>query len=297
VTKAIADASQRTGVDLNYLLKQANVESSLNPNAKARSSSATGLYQFIDQTWLRMVKNHGAEYGYGRYANAIHQNSDGDYTVANRSMKNSILSLRRDPHMASLMAAELATENNSYLQSMVGGAHFLGAEGASNFLNSMKKNPWAPAASFFPEAARANRGVFYADGRPLSLQQVYNRFDAKFDGAGDAAPVAPSKPLPQTQTASADEFERRVILPLANDWSNPAANEAKNIAMQVANATRAQAFQAFTSNTDDAGETTGGFGSLGRIGVNYLRAPTDIMFTAQANLHPFKHDDQDRYNA
>lgn len=64
VTGAIQLASAKTGVDFDYLVKQARVESSMNPNAKARTSSATGLYQFIEQTWLRMVKNHGAEHGY-----------------------------------------------------------------------------------------------------------------------------------------------------------------------------------------------------------------------------------------
>jgi len=43
VRSAIAKAAQRTGVDFDYLLAQARIESSLNPNAKARTSSAAGL--------------------------------------------------------------------------------------------------------------------------------------------------------------------------------------------------------------------------------------------------------------
>ena len=50
VRGAIARASESTGVDFDYLLAQARLESGLNPDAKARSSSATGLYQFIDST-------------------------------------------------------------------------------------------------------------------------------------------------------------------------------------------------------------------------------------------------------
>jgi hypothetical protein len=46
VTTAIATASRRTGVDFNYLLSQARVESSMNPNARASTSSASGLYRF-----------------------------------------------------------------------------------------------------------------------------------------------------------------------------------------------------------------------------------------------------------
>lgn len=222
VTSAIQQASARTGVDFGYLVQQAQVESSLNPNAQARTSSATGLYQFVDQTWLRMMKTHGAEHGYGQMADAIRQDRNGNYSVPGHAMRNRILNLRKDPQAASLMAASLACENNSYLQQATGStpsstdlymAHFMGAQGASNFLNAMKKNPWAPAASMFPEAARANRGVFYAQGRPLTLQQVYNNFDAKFAGSGDT-PVAG-----QTQVAAA--AFRPVVLPQADDWSNP----------------------------------------------------------------------------
>src|SRR5437868_1566523 len=63
VTAAIQLASARTGVQFDYLLNQARIESSLNPEARARTSSATGLFQFIEQTWLGMVKQHGAAHG------------------------------------------------------------------------------------------------------------------------------------------------------------------------------------------------------------------------------------------
>src|SRR3546814_18474267 len=65
VQSAIALASRKTGIDFNYLLGQAQVESGLRPNARAGTSSATGLYQFIDQSWLAVVKQHGAEHGLG----------------------------------------------------------------------------------------------------------------------------------------------------------------------------------------------------------------------------------------
>ncbi|HCH95135.1 MAG TPA: lytic transglycosylase, partial [Erythrobacter sp.] len=60
---AIARAATRTGVDFDYLLAQAKLESGLDPSAKAGTSSATGLYQFIDSTWLRTLDRHGAKHG------------------------------------------------------------------------------------------------------------------------------------------------------------------------------------------------------------------------------------------
>lgn len=282
VTSAIQQASARTGVDFGYLMKQAEVESSLNPNAKAKTSSATGLYQFVEQTWLRMVKNHGDEYGMDRFADAIKQRGDGSFIVANRGLKNQILSLRRDPKASSLMAAELAQENHKHLQEKVGGkvsgtdlylAHFLGAQGASNFLNAMKKNPWAPAASFFPEAARANRGVFYENGKPLALQAVYNRFEAKFEGA--------DTPVVQTQVASTKDTDMpEVVLPRAREWGNP-----------FANTSRSRMIEAFAPIPSESADTT----ATSRIG-GFLSSPVDVMMMAQKSLR-FDHEDSSRYNS
>ncbi len=310
VTSAIQQASARTGVDFGYLMNQASVESSMNPNAKARTSSATGLYQFIDQTWLRMMKSHGAEHGYGKMADAIKQDRDGDYYVANKSMRSQILNLRRDPKASSLMAAELATENNTYLQNSTGAqptstdlymAHFMGAQGASNFLNSMKKNPWAPAASLFPEAARANKGVFYAQGRPLSLQQVYNNFDAKFANASDTPVAQPT----QMADAGSDSFVERVILPLANDWSNPDAvtgGGTKLAAQRIASANTATGLRAFSSDISEinpprkperiASADNSVWQGLGQR----VQWPMDALFTAQTAM-TLNHNDQTRYNA
>jgi soluble lytic murein transglycosylase-like protein len=52
VREAIAQASDKTGVDFAFLLATAKRESSLNPKARAKTSSAKGLFQFLDQTWL-----------------------------------------------------------------------------------------------------------------------------------------------------------------------------------------------------------------------------------------------------
>ena len=71
VLSAVRDASARTGVDFRYMMAKAATESAFNPHARAATSNATGLYQFINSTWIAMVHNHGDAYGLGAYAPQI----------------------------------------------------------------------------------------------------------------------------------------------------------------------------------------------------------------------------------
>ena len=181
VTSAIAGASQETGVDFAYLMQQASAESSFKTDAKAKTSSATGLFQFIDRTWLDMIENHGHKYG------------------IDKSMpKQDLLSLRNDPEISSFMTAELAAENTRYLKNTLGAdfkvgatemyfAHFMGAGKAAAFLETVNEAPQKRAADLFPAEAKANRGVFYTpSGRARNVGEVYAFFDKKFGIEGTA---------------------------------------------------------------------------------------------------------------
>lgn len=191
VTNAIALASRRTGMDFGYLLGQAKIESSLNPNARAATSSATGLYQFVDQSWLGVISQHGQQYGLGWAANAIGQTSGGRYYVADPQLRQQILDLRNHPETASVMAAEHAADNKATLERQLGReaqpvdlylAHFLGVGGATKFLQVHDSNPNASAASLFPAAARANRSIFYdRAGYPRSFAEIRNNFAGKLE--------------------------------------------------------------------------------------------------------------------
>ena len=208
---AIAEASRRTGVDFTYLLGQAQIESGMRANARARTSSATGLYQFIEQSWLGVMKEHGAEHGLGWASESIQRGANGRYHVPDAGMRRAILDLRRDPRAASLMAAEHASDNKAALESMLGReangtdlymAHFLGLGGAKQFLGAMQAAPGRSGASMFPAAAAANRSIFYADGgRARSLGEIYDRFAGKLDRGAEVA----SRALPDGMAlASAD---------------------------------------------------------------------------------------------
>jgi predicted transglutaminase-like cysteine proteinase len=197
VIHAVEKAADRTGADFSFLMQKAATESSFNPAAKAKSSSATGLFQFIESTWLTMVKEHGAKYGLGRLADQIEVRG-GKPCVDDCRAKETILNLRKNPEISALMAGEFSAGNKKYLQSHTGGrvgatemylAHFMGAGGGAEFLNSRDDNGDAVAASLFPKEARANKNVFFdtATGQARTLNEIYDSFAQKFN-SGDVPP-------------------------------------------------------------------------------------------------------------
>jgi hypothetical protein len=210
VTGAIRDAARVTGAGFEYLLNTAIRESNLNPNAKARTSSATGLFQFIDQTWLGTMKQSGASLGYGKFADAITRTSSGRYVVNDPAMRQEIFALRKDPTANSLMAGAFANSNDKVLTERLGRqptdgelyiAHFLGASGASRFIRAAEANPNAKAAAFFPRAAHANSSIFYdRSGQARSLKQVYAGLVSRHSVNGNTQ-VAEATPSDAVQAA------------------------------------------------------------------------------------------------
>jgi hypothetical protein len=184
VIACLKQASAATGADFNYLLDTATRESGLKCSAKAGTSSASGLFQFVEQTWLGLVKQHGAQYGLGSYASQITQTSDGRYKVADASDRSAILSLRNNPQVASLMEGEFANQCRSSLQGALGrnvcngelyAAHFLGTDAAAKLIRMAHNQPEANAAQAFPAAASANKNVFYnRDGSAKTAREVYD---------------------------------------------------------------------------------------------------------------------------
>lgn len=193
---AIANAATRTGVDFDFLVREAKVESDLNPQARARTSTATGLFQFTTQTWLGTLKQHGANHDLGWAADAITRGADGQYRIADPNLRARILDLRTQPEAAAAMAAELASDNHDFLGRKLGRApeavdlylaHFLGEAGAARFLEAHDANPDGAAAELLPAAANANRNVFYrADGTQRSFAEIRANFAQKLGGDSPA---------------------------------------------------------------------------------------------------------------
>ena len=193
VTGAIQKAAQATGTGFGYLLATAQIESGLNPQIKAKTSSATGLFQFIEQTWLATMKQSGTELGYGRYANAIEKTASGKLIVRDPALRAEILDLRKDPTANAAMGGALTKQNAARLKSKLGRdatdgelyiAHFLGAGGASRLISAREKNPNVSAADVFPRAAAANRSIFYdKQGGARSVNGVYGVLVGKLNRA------------------------------------------------------------------------------------------------------------------
>lgn len=225
VRASVARAAQRTGVDFDYLIAQAQIESGMRADARAPTSSAAGLYQFIESTWLQTLDRHGAKHGLGWAEEMIGPGG----RVGDAGTRAHLLSLRFDPDTASLMAAELARDNAAGLQATLGRepepselylAHFLGLGGAREFLGALHRNPDQSAVALMPQAARANRAIFYDNGQPRTVAGVMELLDSKVDramaqtGSANATPAWSSGQLAHPSLANAT-YAPRAMLPHA----------------------------------------------------------------------------------
>ncbi|MBR0692794.1 transglycosylase SLT domain-containing protein [Bradyrhizobium lablabi] len=196
IAGSIKQAAAATGASFEYLLATAKMESNFDPQASATTSSARGLYQFIDQTWLGTVKEAGSQLGYGKYADAITKNSDGSYSVSDPAARNAIMKLRAEPDAASSMAAVLTQSNSFKLTGKIGRrptdaelymAHFMGVGGAARLISSSEDSPAANAAAMFPRAAEANHSIFYdRSGSARSVSQVYSVLSTRYAAAANS---------------------------------------------------------------------------------------------------------------
>jgi hypothetical protein len=231
IAGAIKQAANTTGTSFEYLLATAKMESNFNPTAGASTSSARGLYQFIDQTWLGTVKEAGAQLGYGKYADTISKSSSGSYSVSNPSDRSAVMKLRDDPVAASSMAAVLTQSNRFTLTGKIGRrptdgelymAHFMGVGGAAKLISNAEDNPNASGARLFPNAAAANRPIFYEhSGRARSVSEVYSVLSTRYASAANS---------PATRTAMASVGDTPPTMAFASATPAPAAPPIDNAA-------------------------------------------------------------------
>jgi hypothetical protein len=185
----IVHAAYLAGVDPRLLMAIADKESSFIVRARASTSTATGLFQFIDSTWLKAVKEFGARFGLEDEASAITL-VDGAHAVSDEAARERILNMRNDPFLSTLLAASMLRHEQERLSERLARpitdaevylVHFLGPGGARRFLSALADKPRQPAARVLPAAAKANRPIFYATKKrkthSLTVAQVHEKIE------------------------------------------------------------------------------------------------------------------------
>ena len=178
IVERVVKAAQTTEMDPALLMAIADKESNFSATAKARTSSASGLFQFVERTWLQAVKAFGGRHGHDEAASAI---DEAAYSVAPQK-RAQILKLRNDPYLSAALAAEMLKKDSAKIAEKIGRPltpgetyliHFLGPEDAARFMKTLEEAPQTAAAALLPRPARANRPIFYEQqGGRLKVRTV-----------------------------------------------------------------------------------------------------------------------------
>ena len=220
MTGAIRHASRVTGTNFQYLIATAQVESRFNPGAAAPTSSAGGLFQFIEQTWLATLKEQGPALGYGKIADVIDRGPSGQYMVTDPRLTDRIMKLRNDPTANAVMAAAYTKENAGKLAGRLGRnategelyvEHFLGSQGAGRLISLAEAKPGMRADEAFPGPAKANPSIFYDKGRPRSVGEVYRTLVNRYALARNDQPAPAVKEVAAVKPAAAPQPQRQPI--------------------------------------------------------------------------------------
>lgn len=226
VKDTLRQTAARKGGDFNYLLNVAHGESRFQANAKSKTSSAAGVFQFTEQTWLQMVKTHGAKYGLAAEAQAIKPDGRGRYEVPDAATRQAILARRNDPKLATQMATELATDNRKFLEKRLGrkvsegevyAAHAFGPNGALRMIQARTTAPDQRADQVLPNAARANKAIFYdrTTQAPRTAGQIMARLDSIV--ASKLAEATPTPDAAQQRVAGLLNDDTRAMLLQLNE--------------------------------------------------------------------------------
>lgn len=245
IANAFVSASQTTGLPFDYFMTTAMRESSLDVNAAATTSSARGPFQFIEQTWLGMVHQHGSALGLDEEAASVQRHANGRFSVSDPQTRSELLAMRHDPELSAVMSGLYLQGNASDLEAALGRqitvgegyvAHVFGPSGASRLISLAEQQPNRVAADVFPTQAQANRGLFYdRSGSPVSLRQLYDRLVEGFpsepvrtDGVISAqavqsrapvAPVDPTQPM-QLEPEGFDDLPQAAARTAPDDLEN-----------------------------------------------------------------------------
>jgi hypothetical protein len=177
ILRELVRAAKDADFPTEYLFGIVEKESGFDCYAEPPSGSARGCLQVIDQTWLRLVKEHGAKYGLAEEAGLVeltfNKRKQPVYKVKDKEQAQRILDLRYDVYYAAVLAvtdlkvakakieknlSARFNDDNLYLP------HFMGEDRAEAALAAYNKRPNASASKIFNREAKANPGMFF-DGK------------------------------------------------------------------------------------------------------------------------------------
>lgn len=191
----IQTASQATNTDFKTMIIKAMIESDLGRLTTAKNSSARGIYQYIDATWLTLLKRYGAKIGYPQYAENLTTDLKTLKTIVkdnSRYSEDYLLNLRHDTKIASLIKAYQTKEDENALRSVIQNrtltatdhyiAHMMGIPLAKKFYGMIEAESNTIPANIknspFKQAAALNPYFFYGSKRdPLTTQEIYKKFE------------------------------------------------------------------------------------------------------------------------
>lgn len=164
------------------------IESGGNPNAQNPYSTAGGLGQFTNETWLNTIRTHRPD-------------------LARRYSPQELLALKTDPALSREMTGALASDNAAFLRQRgiepspgnVYLAHFAGAKGAAGILGADDSAPVSSVLS--PDAISANPFL-----RNMTVADLKNWASRKMGAGSDltSSPSTKNSPVQQAQPTSAD---------------------------------------------------------------------------------------------
>jgi hypothetical protein len=190
VRVALEHAAHATGLNGGVLQRIAERESRLNPAARSRSSSATGLMQFTRDTWLEAVRDFGPRHGLASEAAALTTDRDGRIEARDPRTLRRILLLRENARYSAVLAAERLRAARPGLEQTLGReatptdlylVHLLGSTGARRFLAALRETPQRSSLTVLGEPARANPGVFERQGASLPVVRAYAELGQMFE--------------------------------------------------------------------------------------------------------------------
>ena len=193
----LTEVAKGVGVPEELLIATVAQESAFNPAAKAGTSSAGGLFQFIDDTWASMVKKYGGKYGitmstskFDPVANAI---------MGAHFLKDNIEEINKKKKELGMPGA---TATDAYA------AHFLGTGGAKKLLQALHDNPEQPISNGVVNQSQINANKELTHGGNITVRGFYNTIGQKSMNAiakkilaQRGFPVNPDQPTQTTDGA------------------------------------------------------------------------------------------------